>query len=302
LFNDPYLDITEQANVENYIPFVNRGDYNRVSFVDVLTGIVPPDSIAQHTVFVGMTATSMGDPLLTPVNDEGRQSPAVDINANIYQALKHEALIEILPSILAGIINSAFIFLVLYLIPRLSSAQQFIVIFLCLAGVWCLTYGLIALGYWYKSAGLIIALLAIPFIWNLLRLSRLFHYLRKQLKLLKIQQSSEIFHLPEYIKLNNDVDLINILSLMQIDNYRILEQPSFGEKSILTIEKALQIRIAQQEKTLVICFEEFTSLERRKLSLLNKLFGLDSLAPKEHSSYVRSDVFSQHLSLKYFLC
>jgi signal transduction histidine kinase/CHASE2 domain-containing sensor protein len=297
LFNHPYLDIAEQVEGESYIPFVNRGDYRRVSFVDVLTGLVPLESIAQHTVFVGMTATSMGDPLLTPVNDKGRQSPAVDINANIYQALKHQSLIHILPAALAGIINSAFIFLVLYLIPRLSSVQQFVVIFLCLVGVWFLTYVLLIIGYWYKSAGLIIALLAVPFTWNLLRLSRLFHYLRQQLKLLKLQQSSETFHLPEYIQLNDDVDLINILSLMQIDDYRILNHSYVGDASILSIEKTLQVRIAQQEKILVICFEKFSDLERRKLSLLNKLFGLDALLPKESANHVRSDVFSQQLSL-----
>lgn len=297
LFNNPYLDITEQAGMEKYIPFVNRGDYSRVSFVDVLTGVVPSESIAQHTVFVGMTATSMGDPLLTPVNDEGRQSPAVDINANIYQALKQDSLIEILPVVVADIINSVFILLVLYLMPRLSGVQQFVIIFLCLAGVWFLTYGLLMIGFWYRSAGLIIALLAIPFIWNVLRLSRLFHYFRQQLKLLRLQQSTEVFHLPEYIQLNNDADLINILSLMQIDNYRILDQSYVSDKSILMIEKVLQIRIAQQEKTLVICFDEYTNIERRKLSLLNKLFGMDGLAPTESAHHVRSDIFSQQLSL-----
>ncbi|MBA34288.1 MAG: hypothetical protein CMI14_02510 [Oleispira sp.] len=297
LFNDPYLDIAQWVGEESYIPFINRSDYKRVSFADVLTGSVPIEDIAKHTVFVGMTATSMGDPLLTPVNDKGRQSPAVDINANIYQALKHKSLIHILPTALAVIINSAFVFLVLYFIPRLSGVQQFFVIFLCLAGVWLLTYVLLTMGYWYKSAGLIIALLTVPFTWNLLRLSRLFHYFRQQLKLLKLQQSSETFHLPEFIQLNNDVDLINILSLMQIDNYRILEESYVADPSILAIEKTLQIRIGQEDKTLVICFEKYTDVERRKLSLLNKLFDLDILVPKESSRRVRSDVFSQQLSL-----
>jgi signal transduction histidine kinase len=186
---------------------------------------------------------------------------------------------------------------VLYFIPRLSGVQQFIVIFLCLAGVCFLTYALLTTGYWYKSAGLIIALLTVPFTWNLLRLSRLFHYLRQQLKLLKLQQSSETFHLPEFIQLNDDIDLINILSLMQIESYRIVEKSYIADSSILSIEKTLQVRIAQEDKTLVICFDKFTDIERRKLSLLNKLFDLDTLESKESSRRVRSDVFSQQLSL-----
>ena len=298
LFNSPYFNVSYSVEEQAYIPFVNRGDYQRVSFVDVFTGLVPIEKIAKHTVFVGMTATSMGDPLLTPVSDEGRQSPAVDINANIYQGLKHDTLIHILPMISSGLINSAVIFLILYLIPRLSGIQQFIIITLCLVGAWFLTYAFLRLGYWYKSAGLMMALLIIPFIWNLLRLSRLFQYFRQQLNLLKLQQSEESFRLPEYIQLNSDTDLEYTLSLMQIDNYRILDEPSINERSILTIEKSLSVRIAQQEKTLLIHFDKFTDLERRKLSLLNKIFDLEvPLSKIEDSNRVRSDVFSQQLSL-----
>lgn len=51
-----------------FIPFVTQGDFQRVSFVDVLAGLIPTEQFKNRTIFVGMTATAMGDPLLIPTN------------------------------------------------------------------------------------------------------------------------------------------------------------------------------------------------------------------------------------------
>ena len=301
LFNQPYSTLYDQAGKDVYIPFVNEGDFDRLSFIDVLTGAVPLAELSQRTVFVGMTATSMGDPLITPVDDKGRQSPAVDINANIYQALKGESIIQPLAVFASAIINSLVILIALYLIPRLSGVQQFIMTAISVVAVWFLSYGLLVLGYWYPSAGLMMALLVIPFIWNLLRLSRLFNYFRLQLNHLKQQQLSEIFRLPERIQLNTESDLKSLLSLLQIDNYHLAIHAEKDQGSMLSIVKSLAIELGRQEKLLVLYFDEFTALEKRKLNLLTQLLGtVGSLGADNKlmtNNSMRSDVFSQQLSL-----
>jgi len=301
LFNQPYSTLYDQAGKDVYIPFVNEGDFDRLSFIDVLTGAVPLAELSQRTAFVGMTATSMGDPLITPVDDKGRQSPAVDINANIYQALKGESIIQPLAVFASAIINSLVILIALYLIPRLSGVQQFIMTAISVVAVWFLSYGLLVLGYWYPSAGLMMALLVIPFIWNLLRLSRLFNYFRLQLNHLKQQQLSEIFRLPERIQLNTESDLKSLLSLLQIDNYHLAIHAEKDQGSMLSIVKSLAIELGRQEKLLVLYFDEFTALEKRKLNLLTQLLGtVGSLGADNKlmtNNSMRSDVFSQQLSL-----
>jgi CHASE2 domain-containing sensor protein len=196
LFNQPYSPLLELDLREVLIPFVTEEDYQRVSFVDLLTGQVSADQISQRSVFVGVTATSMGDPLLTPADDDGRQSPAVDINANIYQALASSSYILPLPLVMAILINSIFIVLTVVLIPRLSGLQQAGLTLMSLCLAWLISYLLLAQGYWYASGGLLVALIVIPFIWNILRLSRLFRFLRQQLKQLRQQQASDSFRLP----------------------------------------------------------------------------------------------------------
>jgi CHASE2 domain-containing sensor protein/signal transduction histidine kinase len=296
LFSQPHVLTYNQIKEDVYIPFVTKGDFERVSFVDVLTGLVPLTTLSQRTVFVGVTATSMGDPLLTPVDDKGRQSPAVDINANIYQALKNDSLIHPLSIFACIFINSLMVFMALYLIPRLSGMQQLIMTAISVIAVWFISYGLLMLGVWYPSAGLMMALLVLPFIWNLLRLSRLFNYLRFQLKQLQ-QQSSKIFRLPEFIQLNNEDDLKSILSLMQIDNFQLMARSEIKLDSMLLIVKSLIVTIGRREKLLVLYFDEFTSLEKRKLSLLNQLLSSSSYLSVGAQNQIRSDMFSQQLSV-----
>lgn len=306
-FNQPYSTKFENVSENVLIPFVTQGDFDRVSFVDVLMGVVSPEILAQRTVFVGVTATSIGDPLLTPVDDKGRQSPAVDINANVYQALKNDYLIVPLPIIASIVINSIITLLAFYFIPRLSGVQQFIMTSLCFMGVWAITYGLLLFGYWYASSGLLMALLVIPFVWNLLRLSRLFNYLRMQIKRLKQQQLSEVFHLPEFIHVDCEEDLDAILMLMQIDNYEFKTESDIDDGPMLSVVKSLMVRIGGHEKLLVLHFDKFTELEKRKLHVLNQLLGVEQFSRSDDKnrhrnlgaagSQVRSDMFSQQLSL-----
>lgn len=307
LFDQPYSPLLESNLKDVFIPFVTESDFQRASFVDVLTGLIPPESFSQRTVFVGMTATSMGDPLLIPINDAGRQTPAVEINANVYQALDHGQLIVPLPHILSIIINTVLLLTAMYLIPRLSGVQQFLVTLVGLLLTTLFSYFLLHQGYWYKAAGVMLALFTIPFIWNLLRLSRLFTYLRQQINQLKKQQDTEAFRLPNYHGLDTEDDLRGFLKLMQIEDFKILDvassrldQNSFsGLESVDSITKKLELMLEGKKKILLLDFKVFTALEKNKLNILQKLLlqkQRDELNLAQKGQF-ESDVFAKQLSL-----
>jgi len=304
LFNQPYAKPLDSTQKDVYIPFVNQGDFERFSFVDVLTGLVSPQQLAQRTIFVGMTATSMGDPLLTPVDDHGRQSPAVDINANIYQALENDSLIKPLSISLSLLFNSIVLLVALYLIPRLSVIQQLVMTVTSFIFVWMASYGLLLQGYWYSNGGLLLALLTIPFVWNLWRLSRLLNYFRHQLKRLRQSQGAEIFHLPEYVQFENEADLRALLSLMDVDRFQLLPANQLVEEEGLAVVKYLAVKVGSIDKNLVLHFENFNQLERRKLSLLYQLVDsaknhkqIGSFNSHLGNNQSSSDIFSQQLTL-----
>lgn len=299
LFDQPYSTFIDRDLKEAYIPFVNQGDFQRVSFVDVLTGLVPAKKLSQRTVFVGVTATSMGDPLLTPVDDSGRQSPAVDINANVYQALKNNQLIQPMPPLIGLLINTCLVLTLLYLLPRLSGLQQSLMLVIGIFFLWVLSYTLLKQGYWFRSAGLMLAVIIIPFVWNLLRLSRLFTYFRQQIKQLKEQQLKEIFNLPGYGSLKSESELGALLNLMQIEHYQLLTSWNTDTESTLSIVKYFEIEIDHKSKSLAIYFEKFTEVELRKVSLLNQFLNIKGMnsSLNEDESLSATDVFSKQLSL-----
>lgn len=305
LFNHPYSALLEQNLSDAFIPFVTQGDFQRVSFVDVLTGLISAEQFSQRTIFVGMTATSMGDPLLIPINDGGRQTPAVVINANIYQALDNEQLILPLSNAFSVLINTIFLLIALYLIPKLSGLQQFLVTLVAIFLVWIFSYFLLLQGYWYRSAGLMLALLTIPFVWNLLRLSRLFNYLRQQIKQLKKQQDKEVFRLPNFYGLETEADLAAFLNLIQISDYGIVSVAPVAEHEHLDHEpedrvvKKLNVFLDGESKVVLLYFDEYTALERHKLNILQQLLlqkqrDERSLLDQEQHT---SDVFAQQLFL-----
>ncbi|WP_171020219.1 CHASE2 domain-containing protein [Hydrogenophaga sp. 2FB] len=70
------------------IPFAGPpGSYERVSYVDLLKGKVPPEKLAGKYVLVGATAAGMGDAYATPRSGQGELMPGVEISANVMNSL-----------------------------------------------------------------------------------------------------------------------------------------------------------------------------------------------------------------------
>ena len=152
-----------------------------------------------------------------------------------------------------------------------------------------------------------LALFTIPFIWNLLRLSRLFSYLRQQINQLKKQQDTEAFRLPNYHGLDTEDDLRGFLKLMQIEDYKILDIASIqhesdqftGPESVDSITKKLELMLEGRKKVLLLNFKEFTALEKSKLNILQQILlqkQRDELNLAQKGQF-ESDVFAKQLSL-----
>lgn len=64
------------------------GHLDRVSYVDVLRGAVPPERLAGRHVLVGMTATGLGDTVATPVNRQRHAMPGVEVLGHALYTLR----------------------------------------------------------------------------------------------------------------------------------------------------------------------------------------------------------------------
>lgn len=70
------------------VPFAGPpGHFARVSYVDVLDGLVDPRALAGRIVLVGATAAGMGDAYPTPMASRDGLMPGIEISANLIDAV-----------------------------------------------------------------------------------------------------------------------------------------------------------------------------------------------------------------------
>ncbi|ASK35629.1 CHASE2 domain-containing protein [Alloalcanivorax mobilis] len=175
------------ANVRKYprfIPFTGgAGTYPQVSAVDLLEGRVPDDLIKGQFVFIGATASGLGDMLPTPTAGQGELMSGVEINANIFDALRDDRLIrgmDTLPALLLSLLLALLAPLALpFVLPRWSIPL--------VIGSMLLTLGtclglMVLFDLWFPpSSALIAALVAYP-LWTWRRLEYSMAYMRNALE------------------------------------------------------------------------------------------------------------------------
>jgi CHASE2 domain-containing sensor protein/signal transduction histidine kinase len=91
---------------EYHIPFAGgSGHFKHVSYIDILRGDVPVDTLKNKIILVGATASGAGDEFPTPLSGDGtmgasgqpreaRAMPGVEIHANVIQGLREGINIE----------------------------------------------------------------------------------------------------------------------------------------------------------------------------------------------------------------
>ena len=175
------------ANVRKYSRFIpfsgGAGSYPQVSAVDLLEGRVPDQLVKGQFVFIGATAAGLGDMLPTPTAGQGELMSGVEINANIFDALRRGQLIRgmnTLPALLLSLFLALLAPLVLpFVLPRWSIPLVAGSVLLTLAAC----FGLLVLfDLWFPpSAAVLAAVVAYP-LWTWRRLEYSMAYMRNALE------------------------------------------------------------------------------------------------------------------------
>jgi CHASE2 domain-containing sensor protein/signal transduction histidine kinase len=148
------------------------GHVQRVSYVDVLRGAVPPQVLAGNYVLVGMTALGLGDTLATPVNGRQHAMAGVEVLGNTLYTLRSGDTLQALPRGPAAALAAALVLLLVGALERLGTRRALV---LALASV-PLAVGLslwaLKLGWWWSPVPYAAAAaLAYP-LWSWRRLER----------------------------------------------------------------------------------------------------------------------------------
>ncbi|WP_439863628.1 CHASE2 domain-containing protein [Pseudomonas antarctica] len=157
------------------VPFTAHSHFPSVSYVSVLHGEVPPESLRGRLILVGATAYGMGDRFLTPLTSSVGSTAGVDIQANILNGLLQGRSVVDLPGWLAALIATSLVALLLGLLlyrPRYALWMSLGCMAAALLGSWVL----LRLGHWWSPAAGLIGLLLSYLIWNWRRLSVIVAY------------------------------------------------------------------------------------------------------------------------------
>ena len=167
---------------EVLIPFYGAGgSFNRVSAVDVLSGNVAEGSLQDKIVFVGMTATGLGDVLPTAVSAKNMPMPGVEIHANVFSALREGSLITAVDARWNYIVGAVLLLVILLLYTQLPPLWG-----LCSAVVLCLVPVLISAvlyqfcRFWYPPFSAVVPIILSYFVWSWHRLEFAADFLRRE--------------------------------------------------------------------------------------------------------------------------
>ncbi len=165
------------------IPFSGPpGAYRRVSFVDVVQRRVDPRLLEGRPIFVGAVAGGMGDLVPTPTAAITHPMPGVEVNANIYSALRSGRAVASAPRSLAALAAIVVVIVLMLAMIRLTPREALIAAFsisiAALIAPWLLLH---QLQLWLPPAGALLgAMLAYP-LWSWRRLEAIQRYLDEEL-------------------------------------------------------------------------------------------------------------------------
>jgi len=158
------------------------GHFKYLSYAKVLHDPDLRASLRDKIIFVGATATGLGDLLPTPVSAFKQPMPGVEINANIFDALRKDLIIEEISPKTRIILSAMIVLLPVFLFPRLSPRNALLMSAVLILGTLAIsTLSLISLQRWFPPAAPLLALaLAYP-LWSWRRLEQASKFLNQEL-------------------------------------------------------------------------------------------------------------------------
>ena len=208
----------------------------RVSYIDVLDGLITPEQWRGKRVFVGATAKGLGDEVPTPLG----ALPGVEFNANAYHALRSNAYISEVNSFLHAFLSAGIVAVLAFLFSRLTPTRFLIMTFTALVGLSGFTaVNLLWLDFWFSPIASILAMLIFYPLWSWRRIEIALGFLQKELSVLRKAAPVSAFDLGELkerlTKLTN-VGVINNWSLDEqaIDPNNAWPEVSYFNAGVMT--------------------------------------------------------------------
>src|SRR5690606_27729375 len=157
------------------------GHFRTVSYVDVLSGRIPPSYFDDKYVLIGAHATGIATMFPTPVTTTSQLMSGAEINANILADLLGQGSIHETPFWLNVLFTIGFtclaLFACLYLSPFLALNSTL----LLLAAICAATYVLFLAEYWLPPAAAVLMVILVYPLWSWRRLEATISYLGSEL-------------------------------------------------------------------------------------------------------------------------
>ncbi len=143
------------------------GHFQRISYINALTGEYPAHFFKDKIVLVGATAVGMGDALPTPVSAMSQPMPGVEYHANAIAAMRSSELIVNAPLWLSCLLNIILAVIPLLFLPKLGPLKSLLAVIIYYFVITAAAVGLPNFfNVWIPPSGALIAtLLAYP-IWS----------------------------------------------------------------------------------------------------------------------------------------
>ena len=151
------------------------------SYSDILNGSIEPAAFKDKLIFIGATAAGLGDVLATPIGNMF----GVELNAWIFQALRHQKMIQGYTPYTVGLTTFFTVLLFVLIMGQLSPRLFLISSILGVMGILLLSSTMLLFSQqWFPPASIVIGLLLFFPLWSWLRAEYVLRFLRKEIALL----------------------------------------------------------------------------------------------------------------------
>ncbi|MDB2409091.1 CHASE2 domain-containing protein [Pseudomonadales bacterium] len=230
----PYMIYRDHYNLLRFIGPPNM--VYRISYVDVLDGLVDPDQWRGKRVFVGATAKGLGDEIPTPLG----ALAGVEFNANAYQALRANGYIgepdEFAHAFFSVLVVAAFTFLFSHLTP----ANFLLTTVASIVGISGLVFAsLLWFDYWFSPVSSLLAIIIFYPLWSWRRIEIALNFLQRELAVLRQGSTTPVFDLLVFknnLKKLTELGLISDWSLDKwpVDFYNTWPAMQFSKAGVIT--------------------------------------------------------------------
>lgn len=184
----PSDELTIEQRYYRMIPFADASEHSKViSAADVLEDNIDAEDLKDQIVFVGATASSLGDMLPTPMKQSRGRMTGVEMNANVFASLKNKTLITPMPLFWQWVLAVTLTLITTLLFPRIAPKWAIPLVVLMLATTLLLSFALLTWKQiWFQTGSAITSIIIIYPLWTWRRLEYSLRHVTNTLKWLTV--------------------------------------------------------------------------------------------------------------------